>query len=63
MKFQINDICIKCGACAFDCPVDAITHNGKRFVIGPKCIDCGDCYTICPVGAVQRIDEKIKEDI
>lgn len=58
MRFRITDSCIKCGACALDCPVWAISHGGTKFVIGPKCIGCGDCYTICPVGAVEKVEEE-----
>lgn len=55
MKFQINSKCIKCGACALDCPVMAVRHGGAQFVIGEKCIGCGDCFAICPVGAVYMV--------
>ncbi len=63
MKFQINSTCIKCGACALDCPVMAIRHGGTQFIINEeKCIGCGDCYAICPVGAVQMIKEEPKDE-
>ena len=53
LTFHIDDICVKCGACAEDCPVQCITEGATKFVIGNGCISCGDCYSICPVGAVQ----------
>ena len=59
MKFIITDICIRCGACATDCPVKAIDYKHGKFIINDQCIGCGDCYTICPVGAVTPA-EKIK---
>lgn len=53
MAYKINaDECIGCGACAGDCPVDAISEADGKFVIDPeKCIDCGACEGNCPVGA------------
>lgn len=53
LKFNIDDTCVKCGACAVDCPVQCITQGATRFNIGKGCIGCGDCYSICPVGAVK----------
>ena len=50
LKFDIDDTCVKCGACAEDCPVQCITEGTTKFIIGKG---CGDCYSICPVGAVQ----------
>ena len=53
LKFNIDDTCVKCGACAVDCPVQCITKGETQFNIGKGCIGCGDCYSICPVGAVK----------
>lgn len=63
LKFHIDDTCVKCGACAVDCPVQCITKGETRFNIGKGCIGCGDCYSICPVGAVKmskREDYKVQ---
>ena len=55
IKFHIDDTCVKCGACAVDCPVQCITEGTVKFIIGKGCISCGDCYSICPVGAVKMV--------
>ena len=52
MAFKITVDCIACGACAADCPVEAITEGDGKFVIdADTCIDCGNCAETCPVDA------------
>ena len=52
MAYQIGDECIKCGACAVNCPVQCITEGETKFEIDPeKCIECGTCAGMCPMGA------------
>lgn len=54
MAHQINhDDCIGCGACAADCPMDAISERNGAYVVDEgMCIDCGACGDSCPVGAI-----------
>ncbi len=52
MAYKITDACISCGACAAECPVEAITEGDGQYVIdADKCIDCGSCASTCPVDA------------
>lgn len=54
MAYTINDDCIMCGACAGECPVDAISEGDGKYVIdADACIDCGSCASACPVDAPQ----------
>ena len=33
MAYKILDTCVSCGACAAECPVDAISQGDTQFVI------------------------------
>ena len=40
------------GACAAECPVEAISEGDSKFEINADlCIECGACADTCPVGA------------
>lgn len=55
MAFKITDDCIKCGACADECPVEAITEGDDKYEIdADKCISCGSCAEGCPVEAIKE---------
>ena len=52
MAYKITDECIACGACAAECPVEAISEGDGKYVIdADACIDCGNCAANCPVEA------------
>jgi ferredoxin len=52
MAYKITDACIACGACAAECPVEAISEGENIYVIdADACIDCGSCADACPVDA------------
>ena len=52
MAYIINDDCISCGACAAECPVEAISEGDGKYVIdADACIECGACADACPVEA------------
>ncbi|MCR4955411.1 MAG: NADH-quinone oxidoreductase subunit NuoF [Lachnospiraceae bacterium] len=58
LQYKINpDICKKCGFCASQCPVGAISGvPGKEaFKIDTtKCIKCGTCMASCKFGAISK---------
>lgn len=51
MAYKISDTCIACGACAAECPTEAISEGDIYVIDAEKCIDCGNCAEVCPVGA------------
>ena len=53
MAYKIDaDLCISCGACAADCPAEAISEGDSAYVIdADKGVDCGMCASTCPVSA------------
>ena len=53
MAYKITDECIACGACAGECPVDAITAGDDKYSINAdECLDCGSCADACPNDAI-----------
>jgi len=53
MAHKISDSCVNCGACAADCPTEAISEVDGRHAIDPaKCTDCGACVSTCPTESI-----------
>ena len=51
--YKITDACVKCGACADNCPVEAISEGDETYVINADvCVDCGSCADNCPTEAI-----------
>ena len=58
MASVIEGTCVKCGACAEVCPVQAIVDGDTQMVVNPDvCIDCGVCIGECPQGAIKNDSE------
>ena len=55
MAFNITDACVKCGSCAEQCPVKAISEGEDKSVIDPDvCVSCGSCADQCPAEAIEE---------
>ena len=55
MAYKITVACVKCGGCADNCPVEAISEGDEMYVIDADvCVDCGSCAGACPVGAIEE---------
>ena len=49
------EICIRCNTCEATCPVGAITHDSRNYVvIADKCNLCMDCVPPCPTGSIDN---------
>lgn len=49
------EICIRCNTCEETCPVDAITHDDRNYVVdASKCNFCMDCISPCPTGSIDN---------
>jgi len=53
MAYIITDECVSCGACASECPTDAISEGPDKYIIDADvCTDCGTCAEVCPSDAI-----------
>ncbi|MHA1712296.1 MAG: NADH-ubiquinone oxidoreductase-F iron-sulfur binding region domain-containing protein [Candidatus Freyarchaeota archaeon] len=54
--FILEDVCIGCGSCTKECPVNAIAKNddGKYSIDMSKCVRCGQCIIVCPRNAIVK---------
>lgn len=49
------EICIRCNTCEATCPVGAITHDSRNYVvIAEKCNFCMNCVPPCPTGSIDN---------
>jgi ferredoxin len=57
MAHKITEVCVSCGACEAECPVQAISQGEVLYVIdSAKCTDCGACVEVCPVEAIVKLE-------
>lgn len=55
MAYVITDSCVSCGACAAQCPVEAISEGAAHYEIdADTCVECGACAAQCPVEAIEE---------
>ena len=55
MAYKISSEFVSCGACADQCPVEAIEQGDTQYVINEeKCTECGSCAEACPMSAISK---------
>lgn len=57
-NFSIDESCISCGVCEFNCPKRNITFKEKKY--HNSCILCTRCIHNCPVNAISYKNKKIE---
>jgi ferredoxin len=65
MPWVNQDLCVGCGICVDECPVEAITReeSQKATIDDDKCIRCGKCHDVCPQEAVRHDSERIPVEV
>jgi benzoyl-CoA 2,3-epoxidase subunit A len=49
------EICIRCNTCESTCPIGAVTHDARNYVVDfAKCGACNACIAPCPTGAIDH---------
>ena len=49
------EICIRCNTCEATCPIGAITHDDRNYVVkADVCNGCMDCISPCPTGSIDN---------
>ncbi|HUP06323.1 MAG TPA: 4Fe-4S binding protein, partial [Caldimonas sp.] len=49
------EICIRCNTCEATCPVGAITHDDRNYVVRAEtCNHCMACISPCPTGSIDN---------
>ena len=49
------EVCIRCNTCEETCPVDAITHDSRNYVVNADiCNACNACISPCPTGSIDH---------
>src|SRR5512138_3070367 len=55
------EVCIRCNTCEATCPIGAITHDDRNYVVKfDVCNGCGQCVPPCPTGAIDNWRQVLK---
>lgn len=67
MSVHINENCISCGACLWECPTEAILPGDLRPVVETDiCTECygffgeSQCVVVCPANAIAVTSESLE---
>lgn len=52
-KFRTTEMCVSCGKCAAECPMNGIELRAGKPVWTGKCTHCMACICGCPVSAIE----------
>jgi ferredoxin len=64
MPWIDKGMCIGCGICVEECPVDAIVMEDEVAEIYMNdCIHCGRCHDVCDQEAVRHDSEKVSDEV
>jgi ferredoxin len=64
MPWVDKSMCIGCGICVDECPVDVIVMEDEVAEIYMNdCIHCGRCHDVCDQEAVRHDSEKIPDAV
>jgi ferredoxin len=64
MPWVDKNLCIGCGICVEECPIDAIVMEDEVAEIHmSECIHCGKCHDVCDQQAVRHDSEKVPEEV
>jgi ferredoxin len=64
MPWVNEEMCVGCGVCVDECPVEAIAlTDGLAAIEEEECIRCGRCHDVCPEDAVRHDSERIPQEV
>ena len=59
-KYAVVDekVCVACGVCVKECPMNAVNVWRGCYAVVDKdiCIGCGKCERSCPAGSISVVD-------
>jgi benzoyl-CoA 2,3-epoxidase subunit A len=56
------EICIRCNTCEATCPIGAVTHDERNYVVKfDVCNACNACISPCPTGAIDNWRHVLKD--